>query len=333
MQTIDYFILNLELCDGSQIIDYTTDTKCMFQGKSVPCDRSQAPGTKVEIRCNVGYKRKENTTGSTSLICSDKGLWNKEPIKCTPVCGRLSSRSTAFVLGGKDTKISDFPWVAGIYQLIDGKFEQICGGTILTKKIVISAFHCFYNNTAKSANSPSLYKIGVGKYYRSLEAKEESSQIFDIAELQANNDYTGYAGFYISDFAIIILNGSISFGPHILPICIDLSITYGLETIIRAGEIGVVGGWGFVEATGKPSKTLKTITMPVIDFQQCLKSADLLFRPFVTPDKFCMGFTNGSGVCQGFIQIYLIFDSYFNKIQFLKRRLWQWSILPFKQWE
>ena len=47
-----------------------------------------------------------------------------------------------------------------------------------------------------------------------------------------------------------------------------------------------------------PSRVLKSIEMPVIDFFQCRSEAEN-FEPFVTFDKFCSGFKNGSGVCKG----------------------------------
>ena len=67
---------------------------------------------------------------------------------------------------------------------------------------------------------------------------------------------------------------------------------------IKSGILGLVAGWGYTLADGEVSATLKSITMPVVNFQQCLdESAD--FKLFVTPDKFCGGFLNGTGVCQG----------------------------------
>lgn len=64
------------------------------------------------------------------------------------------------------------------------------------------------------------------------------------------------------------------------------------------GDFGMVAGWGYTKSDGDVSQTLKAISMPVIDFQQCFNEADD-FKLFVTSDKFCGGFLNGSGVCSG----------------------------------
>ena len=77
-----------------------------------------------------------------------------------------------------------------------------------------------------------------------------------------------------------------------------MSIKFGLDQIVNENEIGVVAGWGNTKAGGIPSRVLKSINLPVVNYQQCEREAGD-FKPFVTPDKFCSGFTNGSGVCKG----------------------------------
>ena len=140
----------------------------------------------------------------------------------------------------------------------------------------------------------------MGKYLRKYDANEtHSTQSFDVAEIRTVSGFNGFSGFYISDISLIILDGEIDFQPHILPVCIDLSVRFGLDRVVSSGEIGVVSGWGNTHAAGKPSKTLKSIDLPVVDFQQCEEEADD-FKRFITPDKFCSGFRNGSGVCKGF---------------------------------
>lgn len=233
------------------------------------------------------------------LTCLENGKWDGTSIKCNPICGRPTAKTSAYVIGGQDAKISDVPWSAGIYQLYRKKFKHICGGTILTKRIIISAAHCFFIEKKRQFASPDQFKVAVGKYFRGFYVNESLPiQTFNVTEIIAIPHYSGYASSYTRDIAIIILDGSINFEPHIIPICIDIEAGYESETTLSAGSIGLVAGWGYTTATGMPSDTLKSIEMPVIDFYQCLnESGD--YRPFVTPDKFCSGFKNGSGVCQG----------------------------------
>lgn len=288
-----------ELCPGNSTNDPTTQRKCSLNGTSVDCQRNQAPGTQMDILCKIGFKFSAKSNGSKSLTCLEGGKWSNEPIECLPICGRPTAKSVAYVIGGETTNITEVPWAAAIYQLGNGKFEYICGGTILTSKIILSAAHCFFVESSKSFQSPDQYKVAVGKNVRDLNGVESfPSQKFNLTKIVASPGYSGYSNFYFSDIVVLIIDGSINFEPHIVPICIDWDVDTDLGTGLAAGEVGMVAGWGFTEAEGLPSDTLKSIKMPVIDFFQCLSESGH-YKNFVTYDKFCSGYKNGSGVCRG----------------------------------
>nr|CAD7604598.1 unnamed protein product [Timema genevievae] len=59
-----------------------------------------------------------------------------------------------------------------------------------------------------------------------------------------------------------------------------------------------VAGWGITEK-GVPSPTLMTSMLPFIDFTKCWNTVPERFRTYITPDKFCAGYTNGTSVCPG----------------------------------
>lgn len=297
------FPLCIELCPGNETGGYTTQSKCSFKGERVSCNKNQAPETLAEITCAVGYQLSKNATGSQLLTCLEGGKWDLKPVKCTPICGRISAKSVPLIVGGETTDIKLVPWQVAIYKMKANKsdYKLQCGGTILTKKIVLSSSHCFYLDRDKELVRFPLedFNIVVGKFYRLYTANETyPTQNFSIAELRTIPSYKGYSGFYISDFALIVLEGSIEFQTHILPICIDFNVRYGLDRLVSAGEVGLAAGWGNTKAGGIPSKVLKSIEMPVVDFGQCRREAGD-FEPFVTPDKFCSGYLNGSGLCSG----------------------------------
>ena len=47
------------------------------------------------------------------------------------------------VVGGHAASITQYPWQAAVF--VDG--EQICGGSLLTSRIVITAAHCVFDTT------------------------------------------------------------------------------------------------------------------------------------------------------------------------------------------
>ena len=70
----------------------------------------------------------------------------------------------------------------GIYK----NSEQICGGTIVTERVVISAAHCFSLDTNYTDTfDVKDFKVAAGKYKRGLDAEETlETQIRDVKEVK-----------------------------------------------------------------------------------------------------------------------------------------------------
>ena len=65
--------------------------------------------------------------------------------------------------------MTEVPWHVGVYR----KSEQICGGTIVSERVVISAAHCF--SMATDGNHEidhKLYQVATGKILRGLNERE-----------------------------------------------------------------------------------------------------------------------------------------------------------------
>jgi secreted trypsin-like serine protease len=74
------------------------------------------------------------------------------------LCG-VTDKSAGLVVGGNDIEANEFPWGVAIFQIMnrtDSKF--ICGGTLITKRKVITAAHCLHRkySTATSARDLEL---------------------------------------------------------------------------------------------------------------------------------------------------------------------------------
>jgi hypothetical protein len=214
------------------------------------------------------------------------------------------------------------PWAAAIYK----RDILICGGTIISEKLVISAgadhlnqpknlkipenyptAHCFFREQPSSLSEAvvlediSLFKVAVGKYFRDFAAQETfQPQFFNISEVFSVPGYDGYMGFFAADFIILALDDYVVFRQHIVPICVDKSADNEEDMTIPEGLMGTVAGYGFTEAGGSPSDFLKIAKLPTVSYSQCKKEAPQNFKQFVTPDKFCAGNTHGGdAVCQG----------------------------------
>lgn len=99
----------------------------------------------------------------------------------------LNNATQAVVKNGKETKYGEFPWHAGIYELdpTTGSYEQICGGTLISHKVVVSAAHCFEKEIKNRKVDPkelTTLKVALGKYHRTLNSsKDVLAQIVDVS--------------------------------------------------------------------------------------------------------------------------------------------------------
>jgi len=211
------------------------------------------------------------------------------------------------VNGRKAKNIAEVPWSAAIYK----RDTLICGGSIISERLVVSAAHCFFReqpgNLVDSVvlEELSLFKIAVGKYHRNFSAVEEFlPQFFNISEIISVPGYDGYMGFFAADFAIIVLDEFIVFRQHIAPVCVEHDKYLEEETEVIQGLNGTVAGWGFTTAGGDPSEVLKIAHLPTVNYNICKRRAPQNFKQFVTPDKFCAGNVgSGDNVCQGESQV------------------------------
>lgn len=289
-------------CSSKKIMGWTLVANCKIDEnttqRDTSCNAPAVPGTIATVNCQQGYQRFGSY--SHTAVCGSDGRWNPLPEKCTPICGEIS-HGDALIVGGNRSAISKVPWHAGIYRKYRENygFEQICGGSIISSKVIVSAMHCFWNSSVDKAINKDEYEVAVGKTLRRLEENENlKPQFFKIAHIFYEEGYADYAGNYADDIAVVISNNFIEFRPYIAPVCIHFDLKYE-EKIVESGLIGKVAGWGLEQSNGLSSSSLKEIDLPVISRKNCLRHSTEEFKRFITSDKFCAGYLTGMSVCQG----------------------------------
>lgn len=124
-------------CNPTEIQGVTISANCFSivnnVQKSTSCIRPVEPGTIAYVSCTRGY---EKTGPQQTLTCQPDGRWQPAPQRCTQICGEINE-GAAYVVGGGQTNITRVPWHVGIYKKngYDSKFQQICGGTIVSSKV------------------------------------------------------------------------------------------------------------------------------------------------------------------------------------------------------
>ena len=174
-------------------------TFCHRDDEEISCFDHLLPGTIATILCHFGYVKP--TSGiHRELTCLPSGEWSHQVHQCLPNCGVVSRYSTKLLIGGsfwifffefsfkfsfkssaKPTNVTEVPWHVGIYQ----NKEQICGGTIISERIVISAAHCFSDDTENHHEIVyENFQVAAGKVKRSLdEVDSPAAQFKDIQEV------------------------------------------------------------------------------------------------------------------------------------------------------
>ena len=81
-------------------------------------------------------------------------------LQISQICGREPpARKAKRIVGGSSASHNEFPWQAAmIWRYGHTKGEHICGGSLISKRFVLTAAHCFEHGEVKN-----YYNITLGK--------------------------------------------------------------------------------------------------------------------------------------------------------------------------
>ncbi|KOB72450.1 Hemolymph protein 14 [Operophtera brumata] len=271
------FILIVCAASVADLVHATVEYRCLLSGSaegSRLCGAAEPAYTVVTPRCRPLHY---SPTSLGYMECLD-GNWNyvakcvpglDSSITCRLDCGRVTPLGTKLVVGGKPVKRGELPWHAGIYQKISNPPMQICGGSLISKDVVLSAAHCFWSEKEKQLPA-SQFAVAVGK----------------LANFQ-------------DDVAVVIVAQEFHFQNHIRPVCLNFDYHFEAQQLY-AGNKGKVAGWGLTAANGNASSVLKVVDMPFVEVGTCIASAPPDFYEYITSDKICAGTLESDvAVCKG----------------------------------
>jgi len=201
-------------------------------------------------------------------------------------CGKANTKR---VVGGALTQPNEYPWQVLVYSYIGNK-RFICGGSIITKKHILTADHCVspYDNI----------EVYLAAHDRSnLPIRNKISNISRHTD-QLNPSETDLNK---PDVAILTLEiGIESFNKNIRPICFPSNPNDLFEE-----RFAIVTGWGKTNSTESTSNYLKKADVMVTSNEKC-KAAwgpGKIFdfnvctdrRPYqhVVKESFCQGDSGG----------------------------------------
>ncbi|KAJ8703769.1 hypothetical protein PYW07_013063 [Mythimna separata] len=243
------------------------------------CNAFEPSGTVVKPVCNSPNYYSSDTL--PFMRCSE-GSWDYVAI-CKPECGRVTPNGVDLMIGGKSAKRGEVPWHVGVYRKNRRPYLQICGGTIVTNRLVISAAHCFWDDVIKQLPA-SHFAVAAGKIYRPWNnPRDVDAQKSDVKEIKIPVRFQGNAANFQEDIALLILTTPFVYHPSVRPVCLNFDLQFDKRQL-QPGNFGKVAGWGLTSENGVASQVLKVMDMPFVSVEECILTA-------IPPD--------GAALCRG----------------------------------
>lgn len=186
--------------------------------------------------------------------------------------------------------------LAAYYHNGQGDSGFICGGSLISAKLVITAAHCIHykmDPIVRKAEEASFY---IGKHNLESLNAEKNYIVSGVTQFVIHPDWDSNDDRYDADIAIAVLFRTVPFNKFVKPICLWLGSPSYNDLI---GRNGVVAGWGKTEFDAVSTNQPKWTEIPVVNELQCIRSNDA-FNKLTSERTFCAGSRDGkSGPCSG----------------------------------
>ncbi|CAH1099889.1 unnamed protein product [Psylliodes chrysocephalus] len=266
----------LKLCPSFYTSE-TTIVKCFDEYLAEIRCESATDGSSATFKCANYYEPIERT--AANRYCWE-GSWNLPPPHCVPICGVKHVSAEPLILNGVNSDRGNYPWVTAIYRKISGSFQNVCAGSMLTQRVIITAAECVSNENGEVLPSEE-FKIAVGKYYNDYnDPKDTQAQFSDITKILVHPKYRGISQNFASDIALLITKDKLLFSKVVQPVCYQNVPNIHLDN----GMQGVVTGWGYTDPLRFPSNELKEIPILFKNDATCLAEWTDLYSTY---DKMC----------------------------------------------
>lgn len=212
-------------------------------------------------------------------------------------CGNLVESK---IILGEKTGVTDFPWMALIAYKVNGEGSPQfgCGGSLVTKRYVLTAAHCV--TALGSGLELSGVRIGEHDISREIDCDgmgegkicADKYEDFLIESFLIHSEYDKMKR--KNDIALIRLNGEADFTrSNVKPICLPIG-----DAALQELKKVIVTGWGTTEL-GYRSQVLLKVRLEIATNDECAKAYRDQNDIEITYKQLCAGGKTRADSCAG----------------------------------